>query len=1647
LLGEAVQVETREPSSGVSKEALAKNANEYGRLPISFETNRGQTDKKVKFLARGQGYGLFLTSTGAVLSLNKGAEPRENSESSKTHDGAVLSLSLIGAAASSQITADNKLTGKVNYFVGNDQSKWRRNVPTYAKVRYTNVYHGIDLVYHGNQQQLEYDFVVAPKANPRAIRMRFAGAEKMSICAEGDLVLSTPSGDVVQRKPIAYQEVNGERKEVSANYRLEGDTISFDLGSYDQNQSLTIDPVLSYSTYMGGAAVDLGLGIAVDSQGSAYLTGNATSADFPVAGAFQSVFGGAADAFVQKLNPAGSAFVYSTFLGGSGTDVGNAIAIDAQGNAYVTGTTGSGNFPITLGSVQTSKDGFVDAFVTKFDPSGSALTYSTFLGGNNNDTPNGIAVATDGRVHVVGRTESTRFAFGIPVPRHGNPVYKSRDKAETWSGSSNELTSTRVNAFAQDPINPNILYAGSNLGVYKSLNSGANWNPTGIANQSTAPLFTNVIAIDPSNTDIIYAGTTAGVFKSTNGGSLYGTKNSGFVSLNINAIAIDPVTPTTLYAGSNSSIYKSTNGGDTWVEMRSGITGSAPRVNEIVFDPTNSATVYIGTVRGMFKSTNGATSWTEINGGALSSSPPQITALVINPTNPLILYAAGANGHMYKTVDGGTNWTESGVGLPPVIPVTTMAIDPVTPSILYAGGAQLFKSSDSGGVWLQHSAGLDNFTITGVAVDASNPAIVYAGTEISGEAFALRLNPSGSTLDYFLPFGGNEIDDARGVALDDSGSPYVVGITQSPNFPTVNAFQPIIGGESDAFVAKLDSNGTGFVYSTYLGGSAGDTGRAVAVRQGEAYVVGSTSSNDYPLVNPLRTTLEAFEVDAFVTRFNATGSALLSSTYLGGQFQSDQALAVAVNTNGAIYVTGSTNSEFDFPLQFATQVDLGGNSGSNDAFVTKLHSSGAGYLYSTFLGGAATDQGNGIALDPSGNPYVIGTTSSFDFPTVNPLKPNLNVMDAFITKFNANSDLALLNTALRDPVMVGNNLTYKLTAVNLGVDPISNIVLTDTLPAGVNFVSAMSSQGSCSGTTTVTCNLGNLAQDGSAFVQIVVTPQAVATITNMASVTSSAPDPAPANNSASQSTHVSALPSITGRVTHPSGLAAIGESYVDINVTGSATTSRGTFQDGNYQISNLPLGGTYTVAPAREGFVFHPQNRTLSNLTADATADFDSVRCTFQLTSTDQNFAGGGGSGSVTLTAPDSLCPWTATSDVPWITVTSGSAGVGSGAVSFSVSPTLNARTGTLRIAGKIFTVSQQAPLLLKLTSGLYSAGESGARVQLDVIRSGNSSTAVAVNYATSDTAGLTNCSVVNGVASSRCDYATAVGTLNFAAGETIKTISIPIVDDAYAEGSESFTITLSNASGAPLGTPATATVTITDNETSNGTNPVDQTPFFVRQQYVDFLGREPDPGGFAAWQNVINNCPTGDTTCDRIHVSSSFFRSPEFQGRGYFVYRFYPTAFGRKPDYVEFIPDLAKVSGFLSDAELESAKLAFIAEFMSRPAFMTKYDGLNNTQYVDTLLSTAGITHVARDFWIAALGNGTRTRAQVLREIAESTQVYDKYYNQAFVVMQYFGYLRRDPDALYVNWIAVLDANPSDYRGMVNGFMNSLEYRFRFGP
>lgn len=362
-------------------------------------------------------------------------------------------------------------------------------------------------------------------------------------------------------------------------------------------------------------------------------------------------------------------------------------------------------------------------------------------------------------------------------------------------------------------------------------------------------------------------------------------------------------------------------------------------------------------------------------------------------------------------------------------------------------------------------------------------------------------------------------------------------------------------------------------------------------------------------------------------------------------------------------------------------------------------------------------------------------------------------------------------------------------------------------------------------------------------------------------------------------------------------------------------------------------------------------------------------------------------------------------------------------------------------------TIINDDPIRVQLDATAYGINEGAGHFTVTITRN-NTLTAGTVDYATSDTAGLNNCDVFNGGASQRCDYEITVGRLRFAAGQSSKTIDIPVIDDAYVDGTETFTFTLSNPVGMVLDTRTTATLTITDNDSNpNAPNPIDTTDFFIREHYLDFLNREPEPPGLEGWRNILNNCPQGNTTCDRIEVSSAFFRSAEFQERGYFLYRFYEGSLGRKPNYPEFMFDMSTVSGFQTEAEKEASKLAFIDDFMSRTEFRNRYDSKTVPRdYVNELEAAARVTLSNKEALIADLEQGRKTRAQVLRAVAESTEVTNRYFIPAFVVMEYFGYLRRDPDALYQTWIDTFNANPNNYRQMVNGFMNSTEYRSRFG-
>jgi hypothetical protein len=415
------------PTVGPSQ--AAKLADAYGKLPLSFEANRGQSDRRVKFLSRGSSYALYFTSDELVVALPNGNQskdqslaawqyPEKNVSSGRTD---LLWMRLIGANPDVRVSGLGELPGKANYFVGNERAKWQTNVPTYAKLKYEAVYPGVDLIYYGNQRRLEYDFVVAPGADPKAIRLSFRSAKSLAVDERGALVFGTERAGLRFERPGIYQEVEGKRRAVQGQYVLKGGgTVGFEIGNYDRAKPLLIDPVLVYSTYLGGSEFNQGSAIAVDSSGNAYVTGYTYSSNFPTVNAFQTSLAGVTDAFITKIDASGSALVYSTYLGGPANlaaSAGSAIAVDSSGNAYVTGSTSSGNFPL-VNAIQSSYGGgldYGDAFAAEIDASGSALVYSTYLGGAGDDYGTGIAVDSSGNTYVAGTTASSNFPTASPL--------------------------------------------------------------------------------------------------------------------------------------------------------------------------------------------------------------------------------------------------------------------------------------------------------------------------------------------------------------------------------------------------------------------------------------------------------------------------------------------------------------------------------------------------------------------------------------------------------------------------------------------------------------------------------------------------------------------------------------------------------------------------------------------------------------------------------------------------------------------------------------------------------------------------------------------------------------------------------------------------------------------------------------------------------------------------------------------------------------------------------------------------------------------------------------------------------------------------------------------------------------------------------
>lgn len=730
--GRKANPETRSPEANV--------AEAYGRLPLSFEANQGQAAAQVYFLTREPGYTLFLTGNEAVLALRTSAADRKQltpvRDSRRTGSAAdhgqlpsqesALRVKLVNSSSSAKAHGNQPLAERSNYFLGSDPAKWRTDVATYARVQYDDVYPGIDLVYYGNRSgRLEHDFIVKPGADASNIELALDGAEELSVDENGDLHVAMGKQLVTMQRPVIYQEREQGREIVAGDYRLRaGNRVSFAIGAYDHSRSLVIDPVLIYSTFLGGGngvAIQGADAIAVDASGEAYVTGHTETTDFPTtAGSFQPTCGGCSAVFVTKLNANGTALAYSTYIGGSLYDEGYSIAVDSAGNAYIAGKAESTNFPTTAGAFQTKYPGaFSSGFVTKLNSTGSKLVYSTFLGGSGgglcylangsqDDLARGIAVDASGNAYVTGCTDSTNFPT----------TTGAYDRTCHGCSGHGDAFVTKLNSTGTALVYSTYL-GGSGLDVGYG------------------------IAVDASGNAYVAGSATSADFPVTSGA--YQTTHAGGGQVGF----ITKVNPT------GTGLVYSTFLGGSVVDLIYGLT----------LDSSTNAYVTGYASSPDFPTTTGAYQRTCKDCATGYSS---FVAKLASTGKTL----------SYSTLLGGSG---SDIGI----------------SIAVNGSGDAFVTGQT--------ESTDFPTVTGALQTVCHDCSTTTG---SSAAFVTEMNPTGTGLVYSTFFGGSKSDQGMGIALDPNGNAYVAGITGSSDFPvTAGAFDVSCKGcasfGTDAFIAKF----------------------------------------------------------------------------------------------------------------------------------------------------------------------------------------------------------------------------------------------------------------------------------------------------------------------------------------------------------------------------------------------------------------------------------------------------------------------------------------------------------------------------------------------------------------------------------------------------------------------------------------------------------------------------------------------------------------------------------------------------------------------------------------------------------------------------------------------------------------------------
>lgn len=714
---------------------------DYGKLPLTFEANQGQIQRNVKFVARGAGYTVFLTSGQMVLALRsssvtsnantnvsvgapnqKNAIPATNLASASLNqktEPTVIQINLVGADENPATAGEDPQPGKVNYFIGNDPKKWQTNVPTYKQVRYKNLYPGIDLVYYGNQSRVEHDFVISPGADPNQIQLDVKGTDHLSVASNGDLILSKGNDEIRLQAPVLYQEFRGMRIPVTGQYSVRNSTrVFFKVGQYDKTRPLVIDPVLVYSTFLGGSGDDQGVGIGVDSAGNTYITGCTSSTDFPLASQNGPPPSGE-NAFVAKLDASASALVYADYIGGSSYDCSSALTLDNSNDIFITGNTYSADFPTVNPYQATNNSNAAAAFVTEVSPDGSSLIYSTYLSGSTYAQANAIGLDSLGDMYVAGWTTATDF----PTLNAYQPVV-SPNQGNEYGGYS------FLTEFAT---------GGASL-VYSTYYAGSTNAAQGCGSCYPSPYsFITGMAVDPSGNAYVAGVTNTYDFPTTAGA--YQTTNSTSDNTAVGFIGT--------FNSSGSPVYSTYYGAGTTSPTYEGLYPSA-----IAFDLNGSAYV-VGTDDG-------------------ANAIPITTPNLCDPSQTVC-----DSGFISKFDPTGTTVLYSTYLSP--------TIDAEPESVLVDANGDAYVYSQSFG---------------GPADALVNPIESYTNGE---DVFLQEIDPTGGTVLFSTFMGGSGDDYPGGLALDFSGNIYISGFTDSSDYPVTAGVEQNTypGGTYDAFVSKI----------------------------------------------------------------------------------------------------------------------------------------------------------------------------------------------------------------------------------------------------------------------------------------------------------------------------------------------------------------------------------------------------------------------------------------------------------------------------------------------------------------------------------------------------------------------------------------------------------------------------------------------------------------------------------------------------------------------------------------------------------------------------------------------------------------------------------------------------------------------------